>query len=154
MQRHWASAIQLIPWFALVLLMVALVLLMTAPTRRSLLALRLLAGVVTAIAMVGVIQHVSENYHAGPLDHRYAATWATMSVVSRLWAAATNSVGPAPPLAPGVLARRHWSCWSPRCGILRRVGWRLSNRPPCRPRPRHERSRHRRSGPEEDCRRR
>jgi hypothetical protein len=70
---------------------------------------RVLAVAVFLSAGLGVVEHVVANYDAGPLDFRYSAKWATMSAGSRWWAAATESVGPAPALAPLVLA------WSSLC---------------------------------------
>jgi len=105
LSRHWNSAVQLIPWFALGLLAAALALLLVGPGRRSLRAVRLLAVIVLVTAGLGIFEHVLANYRAGPLDFRYESRWATMSAVSRWWAAATESVGPSPTLAPGVLAQ-------------------------------------------------
>ena len=56
------------------------------------------------IGGLGIWFHVQENLAAGPLDRHYAATWDSMSSLDQLWAATTGAVGPAPILAPGVLA--------------------------------------------------
>ena len=45
------------------------------------------------------------NYEAGPLDQRYTATWESLPAAARWWAAASMTVGPAPPIAPGVLGQ-------------------------------------------------
>ena len=47
---------------------------------------------------------IGANHSAGALDIRYADTWEQMSAVAQWWAAASGGVGPAPSLAPGVLA--------------------------------------------------
>jgi len=49
--------------------------------------------------------HIDVNYQSGPLDYRYAAIWETMPDPTRWWAALSKTVGPAPPVAPGVLAQ-------------------------------------------------
>jgi hypothetical protein len=103
--RHWTSTVQLIPWIALAALAVALVLLVARPGRRSLQAARVLAVAVVLTAGFGVFEHVLANYDAAPLDFRYTNRWATMSATSKWWAAASESVGPSPVLAPGVLAQ-------------------------------------------------
>jgi hypothetical protein len=105
LSRHWTSAVQLIPWYALAALAAAFVLLVVRPGRRSLRMVRVLAVLVLLTAAFGIFEHVLANYHAAPLDFRYTARWATMSAPSRWWAAASESVGPSPTLAPGVLAQ-------------------------------------------------
>jgi hypothetical protein len=105
LSRHWTSAVQLIPWYALAALAAAFVLLVVRPGRRSLRIVRVLAVLVLLTAAFGIFEHVLANYHAGPLDFRYESRWPTMSAGSRWWAAFTESVGPSPTLAPGVLAQ-------------------------------------------------
>jgi hypothetical protein len=109
--RHWKSPVQLIPWAAVVVLAAAAVLLAVFPERRTVRAVRVLAGCVAVIAAVGVYEHVKANYQAGPLDFRYADRWATMPVWARLWAAVSGSVGPAPAFAPAVLAIAALCLW-------------------------------------------
>ena len=105
LSRHWTSTIQLIPWFALAVTAVAFVLVVVRPGRRSLRIVRVLAVAVVLTAGFGVFEHVLANYDAAPLDFRYTDRWATMSATSKWWAAASESVGPSPTLAPGVLAQ-------------------------------------------------
>jgi hypothetical protein len=105
LSRHWTSAVQLIPWYALAVLTLALVLAVARPGPRTLRAVRLLAVLVMLSAVLGVYEHVLANYHAGPLDFVYTERWPTMSATSRWWAAITESVGPSPTLAPAVLAQ-------------------------------------------------
>jgi hypothetical protein len=105
LSRHWTSTVQLIPWFALGALAIAVALLVARPGRRAVLAVRVLAVLVILTAGLGVFEHVLANYHAAPLDFRYTSKWPTMSASSRWWAAASESVGPSPTLAPGVLAQ-------------------------------------------------
>ena len=103
--RHWTSATQLIPWYALGGLALGAVLLVVRPRPATLRAVRALAVVVVLTAALGVYEHVLANYHAAPLDFRYESKWAAMSAGSRWWAAMSESVGPSPTLAPAVLAQ-------------------------------------------------
>jgi hypothetical protein len=103
-ERHWGTAIRLVPWFAIVALAYAALLLMRRPTAAAVRRARLLAGAVMIAAAVGVGFHINENYVAGPLDQRYEQVWAGMSEVERWWAAFSKAVGPAPTFAPAALA--------------------------------------------------
>ena len=105
LSRHWTSATQLIPWYAVGGLAAGAVLLVARPRPISVRAVRVLAVVVVLTAGFGIYEHVLANYHAAPLDFRYEVKWATMSAGSRWWAAASESVGPSPTLAPAVLAQ-------------------------------------------------
>ncbi len=101
LDRHWSSLTQLPPWLALIALGYALTVVGRAEGSRR--VARWLAVVVTVIALVGVYFHIEENYQAGPLDQRFSATWESMAFASRLWAAASQGVGPSPVLASGAL---------------------------------------------------
>ena len=103
-ERHWGTPIRLVPWFALIALAYAALLLMRRPTAATVRRARLLAGAVMIAAVVGVALHINENYVAGPLDQRYEQLWAGMSEVERWWAAFSKAVGPAPTFAPAALA--------------------------------------------------
>jgi hypothetical protein len=105
LSRHWTSAVQLIPWYTLAVLTVALVLAARSPGPRTVRAVRLLAVLVMLAAAFGIYEHVLANYNAGPLDFRYTQRWASMSATSRWWAAMSEAVGPSPTLAPAVLAQ-------------------------------------------------
>jgi hypothetical protein len=105
MLRHWKSPIQLVAWGALGLVALGAALLVLRPAPGTVRAVRLLAAAVAVGAAVGVATHVHENYEAGPLDYRYTATWAALPAAARWWAAASKTVGPAPPIAPAVLAQ-------------------------------------------------
>lgn len=105
MLRHWKSPVQMIPWAALAVLAVSIVLVARGTSARIVKGVRAGAFSAAVVSVVGVVEHALGNYNAGPLDRHYAATWATMSVASRWWAATTGSVGPAPTLAPLVLAQ-------------------------------------------------
>ena len=111
MARHWASPIQLVPWAALGVLAVALSLIATRPSGRTLWAARGLALLVAATAALGVYQHVAANYATAPLDFRYADRWDSMSELARLWAAASQAVGPSPTAAPGLLGYLALAIW-------------------------------------------
>jgi hypothetical protein len=104
MLRHWKSLDQLVPWVALAAAAVA-IWLVARPTRRAIRTARVLALAVALTAAVGLAEHVVANYEAGPLDVGYAATWDSMSELSRWLVAVTETVGPSPPIAPGVLAQ-------------------------------------------------
>ena len=105
MQRHWKTAIQLIPWYTLAAVAVGVVLLVARPRRATVWSVRAIVVVVFVSAGFGVYEHVRANYDAGPLDFRYTERWTTMSAPARWWVAATNGVGPSPPLTPAVLAQ-------------------------------------------------
>jgi hypothetical protein len=111
MLRHWNSRDQLIPWFALGALLLALVLIVGSGTRSAIGIARVLAALVALAAIYGVISHVQANYEAGPLDFRYADSWSNLSATSRWWAAATGGVGPSPALAPLILAQSAACLW-------------------------------------------
>jgi len=103
-ERHWGTPVRLVPWFALVALAYAALLLMRRPTAAAVRRARMLAGAVMIAAAVGVALHINENYVAGPLDQRYEQLWAGMSEIERWWAAFSKAVGPAPTFAPAALA--------------------------------------------------
>lgn len=103
-QRHWGRPVRLIPWGCLALLLVAVLAVAVAARRSTLLAARAAAALVVAGSAIGVWEHLEENLGAGPLDRRYAATWDAMSPIQHVWKAASGAVGPAPLLAPGILA--------------------------------------------------
>jgi hypothetical protein len=104
-ERHWNSAVQLVPWCALVVLAIALGLLAVRPNRRAVTVARVLGVLVVLTAIVGIAEHVQANLDAGILNGAYSATWQSLPLTTKLWLAATKTVGPAPPLAPGVLAQ-------------------------------------------------
>jgi hypothetical protein len=66
---------------------------------------RVLAVLVLAASVYGVVQHVVVNYESGALDAAYGQEWESLPVPQRWWYALTKTVGPAPPLAPGVLGQ-------------------------------------------------
>jgi uncharacterized membrane protein YczE len=103
-ERHWGTPIRLVPWFCLVALAYAAVLLIRRPTAGAVRRARVLAGAVLIGAAVGVALHINENYVAGPLDQRYERLWEGMSEAERWWAAFSKAVGPAPTFAPAALA--------------------------------------------------
>ncbi len=102
--RHWKTATQLIVWPTIVALAVSLVFLVQRPTRRAVVWARRLAVGVAVVAVIGVVLHANANFDAGPLDRAFATRWDTMSPIAQWWEALTGGVGPAPVLAPGVLA--------------------------------------------------
>lgn len=104
MLRHWTSGLQLVPWFALASLALALGFLVARPSAAIRVA-RAVALAVAVVAVFGIVEHVKANYDAGPLDRRYSTRWETMSESSRWWTAVSGGVGPSPPLAPAILAQ-------------------------------------------------
>jgi hypothetical protein len=103
-ERHWGSAIRLIPWAALGALGWAIWRLWRGPSVREIRLARAIAVLSLAAASVGIALHIIENYKAGPLDQRYSLLWDAMSEAERWWAAFSKSLGPAPTFAPAALA--------------------------------------------------
>jgi len=104
-ERHWTQPVQLIAWGAVAIMVVALAMLLPAPTGVRVRTARILAAVVVLTSAVGIWEHVAANYDAGPLDFHYTGVWDNLPEVSRWWLAVTKTVGPSPPLAPGALAQ-------------------------------------------------
>lgn len=103
-ERHWQNSEQLIPWAALVLLSVATVLALLR-ARAARVAARILAVAVLAASIYGIFEHIAVNHNSGPLSRHYADTWDSLSASQQWWYAASKTVGPAPPLAPGMLGQ-------------------------------------------------
>jgi hypothetical protein len=103
--RHWTQPMQLVAWGALAAIALAIVLVTRATSAARLRLARVLVVVVMFSALVGVWEHVASNYDAGELDFEYAGSWESRSEPARWWLAATKTVGPSPPLAPGALAQ-------------------------------------------------
>ena len=101
-ERHWNGVEQLIPWAALAMLVLGVVAFLV-PTRGGVACSRVLAVVVLAASLYGVVDHVLVNHGSGELDQRYAAVWEDLPAGEKWWLAATKTVGPSPTLAPGVL---------------------------------------------------
>ena len=102
--RHWDNALELIPFVALAVLAVAIVLVVRRPTARSIAVARGLAMAVLVTSAIGVAIHIRSNYEAAPLDFRYTASWPTTPEPIRWLLAATDTVGPSPTLAPAAIA--------------------------------------------------
>ena len=103
--RHWDSAVQLVPWVALGVCAIALALVAARPRRTAIRAARALLALVVAASVYGVITHVDANFDAGPLDGTYGPRWEATAVLTRVWWAFTQTVGPSPVLAPAALAQ-------------------------------------------------
>lgn len=99
---HWHDFEQLIPWFALAVLIVATGCSLL-PGASARIGARVLALLVLGASVYGVIDHTLVNFESGPLDFRFAETWETLPATQRWWYAFTKAVGPSPTLAPGVL---------------------------------------------------
>ncbi|WP_336204175.1 hypothetical protein [Nonomuraea sp. LPB2021202275-12-8] len=94
-ERHWRSPQQLIPWVALALLAVAVLLLLLRDSPGLITAVRVIAVVVLLASAFGVYAHVSANVAMGSPDPGIAGYWQAL----------TKTVGSAPPLAPGMLGQ-------------------------------------------------
>lgn len=103
--HHWETAAQLIPWVALGCITAALVGMLTKPNRSTVLTARWTGLLLAATGLYGVVDHIATNVSAGPLDAQYGARWDSMSTIGHWWAATNGGVGPAPTLAPAVLAQ-------------------------------------------------
>lgn len=88
--RHWDTAIQLIPWVVVVVLAGGVLAVAIRPSDRRLRVARVLAVIAGVAGLYGVVNHVSENHHAGPLDAVYGPKWDSMGSASQWWAAATE----------------------------------------------------------------
>jgi hypothetical protein len=102
--RHWDNPLELIPFVALGVLGVAIVMMARRPEARSVAIARALALSVLIVSAVGVFVHIRSNYEAAPLDFRYTASWPTTPEPIRWLLAATDTVGPSPTLAPAAIA--------------------------------------------------
>lgn len=100
-ERHWQTPVQFIPWVAVALQVIALVLLAVRDSGRALTVVRVLAAIVLVASAYGVFMHVSVNHGMGATD----PGWDSLSPLTQWWYAMTKSVGAAPPLAPGMLAQ-------------------------------------------------
>ena len=103
--RHWDSTEQLTPWFVLAIAAVGVLAVAIRPTRARIRVVQVVSLATLAGAAFGVYEHISSNLESGPLDATYGPKWATMTAVSKWWAAASGGVGPSPTLAPAVLAQ-------------------------------------------------
>lgn len=104
MLRHWGTLTRTIPWLILGVIALALAMVQGDPSPGRRRVALVLAGVVALSAGYGVVEHVLANMNAGPLDVRYQTRWEGMSLPAQLWVAFSGAVGPAPALAPAVLA--------------------------------------------------
>ncbi|MDI1464778.1 hypothetical protein QEZ54_27785 [Catellatospora sp. KI3] len=128
-ERHWDTPVQLLPWAALALLAAALLLLAVRPRPASVRTSRVLAAIVLFLAAIGVWEHVEANFDAGWLDALHGSGWDSLPTSTRWWYAVAKVVGPAPPLAPGVLAQASL--------LVLLAAWRHpASAAPCRDRPR------------------
>jgi hypothetical protein len=75
------------------------------PGRGARVLVRVLILAVLGASIYGILDHIAVNANSGPLDARYADTWDSLPATTRWWHAVTKQVGPAPTLAPGVLAQ-------------------------------------------------
>jgi hypothetical protein len=103
-ERHWANAVQFVPWVMLGVLLVAIGLAATT-RRRPVLVARVLCGVALAASVFGIYEHVADNYMVGELDAAYTDTWTTLPFVEKVFLAVTKTVGASPPIAPGAVGQ-------------------------------------------------
>jgi len=104
MDHHWETTVQLIPWLCLVVASAALVGLVARPSRPTIIAVRVVMGLLVVAGLIGVAEHTISNHDAGSFDAVYGERWAQLSGPSRWWHAVIHDVGASPTLAPLVLA--------------------------------------------------
>lgn len=102
--KHWSEPVMLIPWVAMAVAAAAAIWLAAQPGALSIKIAKAVAVIMLASAAFGMWEHVEQNYNEGHESHKYGAQWATMSETSKWWYAATQQVGPTPPLAVGIMA--------------------------------------------------
>jgi len=102
--RHWKDPLQLIAFGGLLTLALALLGLRTRTSARAIRAVRALATVGLIVGTLGLGVHAWANYDAAPLDARVSQTWDATSEPVRWLLALTDSVGPAPTMAPAALS--------------------------------------------------
>ena len=103
--RHWTTTLQLIPWFVLGVLTIGVLIVAFGASRQMIRVVRFVSIAGAIGGLYGVFDHIKENYDAAILDYHYTDRWPQMSLISKLWAAGSGSVGPAPVLAPAVLTQ-------------------------------------------------
>src|SRR4051812_33263543 len=81
--RSASSTEQLIPWGAIALLGIAVLLTLVNDSPRLVAAVRLMALAVLLASVFGIYAHVAANYDAGALDQRYAETWGGVPTARR-----------------------------------------------------------------------
>lgn len=109
--HHWETLAQLVPWVALAVIAGALAAAVARPTPATRRTARWTGLLLAVAGTYGVIDHVASNVSAGPLDAEYGARWDSMSTLAHWWAAANGGVGPAPVLAPAILAQIGACLW-------------------------------------------
>jgi hypothetical protein len=103
-ERHWTQPVQFVAWGALVVTVLAIGLVIGRSSPGRLKLARWLAIAVMISAGLGIWEHIDENHDSGELDQVYGETWDSLPAMTRWWLAASKTVGPSPPLAPGALA--------------------------------------------------
>lgn len=116
--RHWALPIQFVPWVALAVLVVALLLLAVSRRPGIVRIVRVLGVLVLLASMFGVYTHVAANLAAGALSR---PDWAQLAATEQWWLAASRTVGSTPPLAAGVLGYAAALVLLATIGLRRRV---------------------------------
>lgn len=102
--KHWSEPVMLIPWVAMIAAAAAAIWLAAKPGKLSIKLAKIMAVIMLASAAFGMWEHVEQNYNEGHESHKYGAQWATMGEATKWWYAATQQVGPTPPLAVGIMA--------------------------------------------------
>jgi hypothetical protein len=103
-ERHWTQPVQFVAWGALVVTALAVGLVVGTPSPGRLKLARWLAIAVMLSASFGIWEHIEENHDSGELDRVYGETWDSLPATTQWWLAASKTVGPSPPFAPGALA--------------------------------------------------
>lgn len=103
-ERHWTQPIQFVAWAALLVTLLAIGLTAGISSAGRLKLARWLAIAVMISAGFGIWEHIEENHDSGELDRVYGESWDSLPATTQWWLAASKTVGPSPPLAPGALA--------------------------------------------------
>lgn len=103
--RHWTTTTQLIPWMVLGVMAIGVIVVALGVSPRVIRVVRAIAVLTVLSGLYGLFIHMQANYDAAILDYRYTDRWPNMSLLSKLWAAGTGQVGPAPVMAPAVLSQ-------------------------------------------------
>lgn len=95
--------VALVPWAALGVLVLGVAAVLV-PTRGGLAVSRVLAALVLAASVYGVLDHVVTRHESGDHGPASVSRWVDLPPSEEWWTTVTRTVGPSPTLAPGVVA--------------------------------------------------
>ena len=102
-ERHWEGYWQMIPWAAIGIMFLTMLILVIWPAPATRKLTKIVAVLMILVACLGVWLHFDENYKTASLDANYTERWESMSLVDRVWEVAKGSVGHVPIYAAGLL---------------------------------------------------